>query len=93
MRLEKSKNAGKNIILEFIQNIYGIIIPFIQRTLMITYLGIEYAGLGGLFTSILNVLSLAELGVGSALIFSMYKPIADDDESNLRTLQIGRAHV
>lgn len=86
MRLEKSKNAGKNIILEFIQNIYGIIIPFIQRTLMITYLGIEYAGLGGLFTSILNVLSLAELGVGSALIFSMYKPIADDDESKVLKL-------
>lgn len=86
MRLEKSKNAGKNIILELIQNAYGIIIPFIQRTLMITYLGIEYAGLGGLFTSILSVLSLAELGVGSALVYSMYKPIAEDDENKVLKL-------
>ena len=86
MRLEKSKNAGKNIIFEFIQNVYGIIIPFIQRTLMITYLGIEYAGLGGLFTSILNVLNLAELGVGAAMIYSMYKPIAEDDENKVLRL-------
>lgn len=86
MKLEKSKNAGKNITFELIQNIYGIIVPFIQRTLMIIYLGIEYAGLGGLFTSILSVLSLAELGVGSAMIYSMYKPIAEDDEKKILQL-------
>lgn len=83
MKLEKSKNAGKNMAFELFQNIYRVIIPFIQRTLMIAYLGIEYAGLGGLFTSILQVLSLAELGVGTAMIYSMYKPIAEDDESTI----------
>ena len=86
MKLEKTKNAGKNMTFELFQNVYGIVVPFIQRTLMIIYLGIEYAGLGGLFTSILNVLSLAELGVGAAMIYSMYKPIAEDDETKVLQL-------
>ena len=44
---------------------------------MIYWLGMEYVGLNSLFTSILSVLNLAELGVGSAMTFSMYKPIAE----------------
>ena len=46
---------------------------------MIYYLGIEYTGLGSLFTSILQVLSLAELGIGHALVFGMYKPVAEEN--------------
>ena len=86
MKLEKSKNAAKNIAFELLQNSYRIIVPFIQRTLMIVYLGMEYAGLGGLFTSILSLLSLAELGVGAAMIYSMYRPIAEDDEKKILKL-------
>lgn len=86
MKLEKSKNAGKNMTLELIQRSYGIIVPFVQRTLMIMYLGIEYAGLGGLFASLLSILSLAELGVASAMMYSMYKPIAEDDEDKVRKI-------
>ena len=50
-----------------------------MRTAMIYWLGMEYVGLNSLFTSILSVLNLAELGVGSAMTFSMYKPIAEQD--------------
>lgn len=46
---------------------------------MIYRMGVKYLGLNSLFASILQVLNLAELGVGSAMVFSMYKPIADDD--------------
>ena len=46
----------------------------------------EYLGLNSLFTSILSVLNLAELGVGSALVFSMYKPIAEDDTEKICAL-------
>ena len=42
-------------------------------------LGKEYLGLNNLFTSILHVLNLAELGIGSAMVYSMYKPIAEGD--------------
>lgn len=58
---------------------YQILVPFIIRTVMIHFMGVQYLGLNSLFVSVLQVLSLAELGVGSAMIYSMYKPIAEKD--------------
>ena len=86
MRIERTKNAAKNITFGVILKIYQIIVPFLMRTVMIYFLGVEYLGLNSLFTSILQVLNLAELGVGSAMIFSMYKPIANDDSETICAL-------
>lgn len=79
-KIERTKNASRNIIFGIILKIYQILVPFLMRTAMIYFMGVEYLGLNSLFTSILSTLNLAELGVGSAMIFSMYKPIAEDDE-------------
>lgn len=57
-----------------------------MRTAMIYLMGVQYLGLNSLFTSVLQVLNLAELGVGSAMIYSMYKPIADDDNTTICAL-------
>lgn len=86
MKLERTKNAGKGMAFEILKNFNGIILSFICRTAMIYCLGIEYTGLGGLYSSILGVLNLAELGVGTAMIYSMYKPIAEDDTEKLCAL-------
>lgn len=53
---------------------------------MIYYMGVEYLGLDSLFTSILQVLNMAELGVSSAMVYGMYKPIAEDDENTICAL-------
>ena len=53
---------------------------------MIYFMGVQYLGLNSLFTSILQVLNLAELGVGSAMVYSMYKPIVEDDEITICAL-------
>ena len=53
---------------------------------MIYFMGVQYLGLNSLFTSILQVLNLTELGVGSAMVYSMYKPIADDDTKTICAL-------
>ena len=66
--------------------LYQLLVPFAMRTAMIYLLGVQYLGLNGLFTSILSVLNLAELGVGSAMVYSMYKPIAEDDEETICAL-------
>lgn len=50
--------------------------PFITRTALIYTIGIQYVGLNSLLTSVLSVLSFAELGIGSALVYAMYEPIA-----------------
>ncbi|RHV70521.1 polysaccharide biosynthesis protein [Roseburia sp. OM02-15] len=77
--MERTKNATRNIIFGIILKTYQIIVPFLMRTAMIYLMGIEYLGLNSLFASVLQVLNLAELGVGSAMVYSMYKPIAEDD--------------
>ena len=57
-----------------------------MRTAMIYLMGVQYLGLNSLFTSVLQVLNLAELGVGSAMIYSMYRPIAEDDNTTICAL-------
>ncbi len=53
---------------------------------MIYQMGVQYLGLGSLFRSIIQVLNLAELGIGSAMVFGMYKPIAENDETTICAL-------
>ena len=57
-----------------------------MRTAMIYLMGVQYLGLNSLFTSALQVLNLGELGVGSAMVFSMYKPIAENDNTTICAL-------
>lgn len=85
-KIERTKNATRNIIFGVILKAYQIIVPFLMRTTMIYLMGVQYLGLNSLFTSILQVLNLAELGVGSAMIYSMYKPIAEDDNATICAL-------
>lgn len=86
MKIEKSKNASRNIIFGVLLKVYQILVPFLMRTIMMYAIGVQYLGLNSLFTSILQVLNLAELGVGSAMVFSMYKPIACNDETTICAL-------
>lgn len=85
-KIERTKNATRNIVFGVILKIYQIVVPFLMRTAMIYLMGVQYVGLNSLFTSILQVLNLAELGVGSAMIYSMYKPIAEDDNAKICAL-------
>lgn len=82
----RTKNAVRNLFFGVITRIYNLIMPFVIRTVMIYMLGMEYVGLNSLFVSILQVLNLAELGVGSAMTFSMYKPIVEKDSVTICAL-------
>lgn len=86
MKMDRTRNATRNITTGIALKVYQLITPFILRTIMIYFLGMEYVGLNSLFTSVLSVLNLAELGVGSAMVYSMYKPIADDDKQTICAL-------
>jgi Membrane protein involved in the export of O-antigen and teichoic acid len=83
MQTNRTKNATRNIFWGMANNLISIILPFILRTIMIYVIGVQYVGLGSLFSSILSILNLAELGFGSALVFSMYKPIAEGDKKTI----------
>lgn len=82
----RTRNSTRNILASAINRVVLMILPFIARTVLVNTLGSEYLGLNGLFTSILNVLNLSELGFGAALVYSMYKPIADKDTDKVCAL-------
>ena len=86
MKLDRTQNAKRNIVFGFILRVYQLLVPFVIRTAMIHYIGVDYLGLSSLFSSVLQVLNMAELGVGSAMVFSMYKPIAEDDTEKICAL-------
>ena len=75
-------NIGTGIVFRFV----SLLMNFFSRTLFIRILGEGCLGLNGLFTSLLSMFSLAELGIGQAITFYMYKPIAEKDEVRLASL-------
>ena len=82
-RLTKSL---RNFNVGMIFQVATLILNFITRTIFIHTLGVEYLGINGLFSNILTFLSLAELGIGNAIIYSMYKPLAKNDKKKLTAL-------
>ena len=80
---ERTKNTIRNIVFGFISKILSLLLPFVVRTIIIYKLGAEYVGIGSLFTSILQVLSVTELGFASAISFTMYEPIAKGETEKI----------
>lgn len=73
------KKTKRNLFFGLINKIVIILCPFMTRTVFRYMLGTEYLGLNNLFSSILSVLSVAELGFGTAIIYCMYKPAAENN--------------
>jgi O-antigen/teichoic acid export membrane protein len=88
--MKNSNSRTSNIIRSTVYGIGGYIVTylfsFITRTVFILTLGQIYLGVQGLFSSILSFLALTELGLGSAIMFSLYKPIADNDTEKIKSL-------
>ena len=79
-RLQKSI---RNVTFIVASKLLLMLLTFTVRTLLIKYLGVEILGLDGLFSSVVTVISIADLGLGSAVIYSLYKPIAQKDEKTI----------
>ena len=79
------QSAAKNIAFGYIGNLTTQLLGFILRTVFINYLGDTLNGINDLYTGILSVLSLAELGVGTALNYSLYGPVARKDYEKIKS--------
>lgn len=86
METSRAQNTKRNLIWGFFQRVLSVLLPFFVRTALIYQLGVNYVGLNSFYLSILNVLNLAELGFGSAIAYSMYKPIAEEDHETVARL-------
>lgn len=83
MRLNLIANLKRNVFAAGVNSVITFLFPFLNRTLFLWLMGPAYLGLNGLFNSILGVLMLAELGFGTAVVCSMYKPVADENKELL----------
>lgn len=82
----RTQSSIKNLITALIGQMAGIIISILARIVFLHYLNEEYLGLNGLFTNILTIFSLVELGIGPAMNFSLYKPLAEKNTEQIKSL-------
>ena len=86
MEESRTKKSLRNILFSLGNQIVTILLGFVNRSVFIWTLGVGYLGISGLFSDILTMLSLADLGFGVALTYSMYKPLAEHDYDRLAAL-------
>ena len=82
----RSFNAKRNSFWGIINKMVMMIFPFCIRAATIYFVGVKYLGISSLFTSILHFLNVAELGIGNAIVYSMYKPVADNNKEQICAL-------
>ena len=81
----RTKNVARNSAVALFTQVLTFILQFISRTIFIKVLSTEYLGINGLFSNILTMLSFAELGIGNAILFKLYKPVAENDEEKIKS--------
>lgn len=86
MKSSRVENSIRNTIYALGTQIISMLMSFIVRTVFIYTLGKNYLGFNGLFSNIFSILSLTELGMGTAIIYSMYKPVAQEDHRKIAAL-------
>lgn len=86
MERSRTHNSIRNASINLIAKLVSMICGFVIRTIFLKYLGEQYTGVSTLFTDILNFLSFTELGLGTAVSFSLYKPIAEHDDYRIAQL-------
>lgn len=82
----KIKNSIKNSTISIVTNLVTILIGFIAQAVFIKILGAEYLGINGLFTNIISMLGIVELGVGSAIVYNLYKPMEENNKETIKSL-------
>lgn len=86
MNNSRVSNVKRNIFWNNVGNVISLILSVVSKSVFIYYLGMEYLGINGLFTNVLGLLAFSELGIGSAMNFSLYKPIAENNREKIKSL-------
>lgn len=86
--MSRVDNSLKNIKYTSLAQMVNFLIVFLSRRIFVHVLSTEYLGLNGVFSNILSMLSLAELGLGTAICFCLYKPIFEKDEKTINSIML-----
>ena len=84
--MSRTENSLRNVRYAAVLNLVLVLVNFIARRIFVSILSEQYLGMNGTFTNVLSMLSIAELGVGTAITYSMYKPLAEKDTPLLLSL-------
>lgn len=84
--MSRTDNSLRNMVTGLLGQAITLVLQFVYRTIFIQTLGVTYLSVNGLFTNILSIFSFAELGIGQAIIYSLYKPIKDNDVPKMQAL-------
>ncbi len=84
--LSRTQNSARNLMLGTVTYVLTQVISFVSRTVFIKLLGDQYLGISGLYSNILALLALADLGVTTAFTFALYKPLAEKDYTRISSL-------
>ena len=79
-----TRKSAKNALVSLLAQAFTLLLNFISRSVFIRYLSTEYLGVNGLFSNILTLLSLTELGIGGALVYAMYRPMKEKNDEKLK---------
>ena len=82
----RTQKSLKNIFSSFYTYFLNIILQFLNRTIFLAYLSIDYLGINGLFSNLISMLNLAELGIAGAMVYALYKPLAEQDTDRIKSL-------
>lgn len=82
----RTKNSIKNIYISISSQVVITLLGFLSRKIFLDNLGSEYLGINGLLTNVLSMLSLVEGGIGTSIIYNLYKPLANKDEPKIIAL-------
>ncbi len=82
----RTRSSIRNTLTIVLTNLSKILIGFVAQIVFIKILGLEYLGINGLFTNIISMLGIVELGIGSAIIYNLYKPLKDKDIETIQSL-------
>ena len=82
----RTKKSIINAIVATLASAVGMVLGFVTQKVFLECLGLEYSGANGLFTNIMSMLCIVELGIGSAIVYNLYKPIAENDKEKIISL-------
>lgn len=82
----RTRYVSKNIVVSLVCQVINLVLSFVSRYFFVRTLGLTHLGVNGLFTNVLTILSFAELGIGNAIIYHLYKPISEDNKERIKSL-------
>ena len=82
------KNSSKNSIIGVITLFILAILGFLVTKILVSTLGVEYNGLNGLFTNVISILSITELGLSAAISYNLYRPLIEKDDEKIKSIML-----